>query len=124
MKRWIALLFLASACGIVALAACSNQGEGERCDVLNGHDDCKTDQDLRCYPANQLTNTTSDRCCPADRSQATAPVCLTPISIVGGDAATTPDTGPTGNGQDAGTPASDAGDEAQAPDGGADAAAE
>jgi hypothetical protein len=80
--------------GFVALAACSNQGEGERCDSLNGNEDCKTDQGLICYPKGQLTNTNSDRCCPADRTKATEPVCQTPVDPVGNDATAPADTGP------------------------------
>lgn len=88
--------------GFIALAtACSNQGEGERCEVANGNDDCKTDEGLICYRADQLADRTSDRCCPADRTKAKHPVCQTPVNIVG-DAATPADTGPP--------PTSDAGD--------------
>jgi hypothetical protein len=81
--------------GFVALAACNNQNEGERCDSLNGNEDCDQDKNLTCVPAAQLTNTISDRCCPVDRAQATSAVCKTPVSgIGGGDAAAPADTGP------------------------------
>lgn len=80
--------------GLAAMAACSNQGEGERCESLNGDEDCKTDEGLVCYPAALLTNTTSDRCCPRDRSTATHPVCKTPVEVVGTDGGAPPDTGP------------------------------
>lgn len=66
-----ALLFA----GIVVGSACSNQGEGERCEIANGNNDCKTDEGLLCYPANQLNNSNSDRCCPAKRELSTSPVC-------------------------------------------------
>lgn len=82
------------AAGFLAVAACSNQGEGERCDSLNGDEDCKTDEGLTCYPAALLNNAGSDRCCPRDRAQATHPVCMTPVSVVGQDATTPADTGP------------------------------
>jgi hypothetical protein len=112
--------------GIVALAACSNQGEGERCELLNGNDDCNGDEGLICYAANQLTNSTSDRCCPLDRARATAPVCLTPVDIVGGDGGTPADTGPVevpeaGPADAAEEPAPTPGEDAGA-DAGADAA--
>lgn len=72
--------------------ACSNQGEGERCETQNRNEDCDTSAGLICYPANQL-GSNSDRCCPADRSKATHPVCkaATDISV---DATPPPDTGP------------------------------
>lgn len=91
------------ACAWLALSACSNQGEGERCEFLNGNDDCK--DGLICLPATPQPNAglgvvnppfnNSDRCCPLDRSQATHPACVIPTSPVS-DAATPPlDTGPT-----------------------------
>jgi hypothetical protein len=96
---------------IVVLGACSNQGEGERCDFLNGDEDCKTDEDLVCTQQNLLTNSTSDRCCPRDRSTATHPVCKTSVDIGAGDSAAPADTGPPStadaNVDDAGTDATD-----------------
>jgi hypothetical protein len=88
----IVSLFLGSV--IIVSAACSNQGEGERCDVLNGDDDCKTDDGLICYRAADLNNSNSDRCCPRDRARATNPVCKTPLSTVTNDAQAPSDSGP------------------------------
>lgn len=92
--RKAGLLATALAAGFLAIVACSNQSEGERCDSLNGDEDCQTDEGLVCYPAPLLNNAGSDRCCPRDRAQATHPVCMTPVSIGGQDAATPADTGP------------------------------
>lgn len=94
--------------GFIALAACSNQGEGERCEIANGSDDCKTDEGLICYSATDL-GSTSDRCCPSDRSKATHPACKTPISGVGSDAQAPTDSGPTDEGGST-TDASDGGE--------------
>jgi hypothetical protein len=80
--------------GFLALGACSNGGEGDRCESLNGNDDCNTDIGLICTPAALLVGTTSDRCCPADRTQATETVCKTPVSGVQADAIAPTDTGP------------------------------
>ncbi|MBX3227146.1 MAG: hypothetical protein KIT84_35580 [Labilithrix sp.] len=92
MKR--SLVFLAVAI-IAAFAACSNQGEGEVCNIENDNADCKTDEGLVCYPFNQLNNVSSDRCCPADRSRATHPACVTAIAVGGiTDAQAPADTGP------------------------------
>jgi hypothetical protein len=74
-----------------SLGACSDQGEGERCESLNGNDDCSFG--LICTPAALLQGTVSDRCCPQDRGAATAPVCKAPVSGVG-DAQAPADTGP------------------------------
>jgi hypothetical protein len=75
-------------------AACSNYGEGEVCNVENDSDDCKTDDGLICYAAQALTNTTSDRCCPVDRSTATHPACVTG-NIAGTDGQAPANTGPS-----------------------------
>lgn len=94
--------------------ACSNNGEGERCESENGNDDCKTDEGLICYPKGQL-NTNADRCCPADRTKATHPICKAAVSIAT-DATTPADTGPA--------PVSDAAGESDAADAASDADAE
>ncbi|MBN9159353.1 MAG: hypothetical protein BGO98_46320 [Myxococcales bacterium 68-20] len=102
-RRAAGVALLVAVSGFIALAsACSNQGEGERCESANGNDDCKTDQGLICYPQGQLRQgAQSDHCCPADRSKAKHPICQTALDIVG-DAETPADTGPP--------PTSDAGD--------------
>lgn len=92
--RKAGLLATLLAAAFFVFAACSNQGEGERCDSLNGNDDCKTDEGLECYPAIRLNNAGSDRCCPRNRAEATQPVCMTPVSVIGEDASTPADTGP------------------------------
>lgn len=111
---------LASLVGMFVAAACSNNGEGERCDFDNGNDDCQ--DGLVCVPAtaqgnrgagygtvNALYNS-SDRCCPLPRSLGTHPACA-----VGG--ALTGDAGPT-QPSDASSDASDASSDASndAPD--------
>jgi hypothetical protein len=107
---------------LAVAVACSNQSEGERCDTLNGNDDCTGG--LICYPQAQLKDTISDRCCPADRSKATASVCQVAVDILGGDASTPADSGPS-LGPDASSDASaDATSDAKATDGASDAAAE
>jgi len=121
----VASLFSWMTIGTVAIvavvAACSNMGEGERCEALNGNDDCNSG--LVCYPAAQLSNNSpSDRCCPVDRSQARAPVCLTAVDIVP-DGGAPADTGPPSNtdASDAETADSGAAEETGAPDAGEDA---
>lgn len=78
----------------VALAACSNYDEGERCETLNGNDDCA--DPLQCIPKAQIPvpYNGSDRCCPANRAAATHPACMQPQNPIGGDSAPPPDTGP------------------------------
>ncbi len=109
-KRAGIALFAVTSAFILIASACSNQGEGERCEILNGNDDCRTEDGLICYPSNQLRNTTSDRCCPADRSRATHPVCKTSVDTGSGDALAPPDTGTTT--PETGTPDDDAGSDA------------
>lgn len=108
--RRIAAIALGAIIGafIAIGSACSNQGEGERCEVENGNDDCRTEEGLICYPEEQLKNAGSDRCCPIDRSKATNPICKTSVDIGGGDATAPADTGP-GPTVDAETPDADTG---------------
>lgn len=113
---WIGLGVVALA---LAIAACSKYGEGERCQSENGDDDCTSG--LTCTPAAQLTNTTSDRCCPSNRSTATEQVCKVPVSVGGSDDASAgADTGLGSTGDasadaDAGSDAADASDASDAP---------
>lgn len=88
------LVVVAVGSGIGIVAACSNQGEGEVCNTLNGSDDCQTDQGLACFAANVLNNTDTDRCCPEDRSKATHPACTTYSASVIPDGTAPSNTGP------------------------------
>jgi hypothetical protein len=88
----------------VAMAACSNQGEGDRCDFDNGNDDCQ--DGLVCVPKTPQTGRGSnagvvnppynnaDRCCPLDRSQATHPACTQNTTSTVADGQAPADTGP------------------------------
>ena len=81
--RIIGIVLAASVCAFVALTACSNYEEGERCETLNGNEDCA--DGLTCTPKAQINTPydSSDRCCPPDRTRATHPACVvltTPIS--------------------------------------------
>ncbi len=109
-SRFVPFVFGLVVIGAVAFAAaCSGQGEGERCSTLadnNGNDDCAGS--LVCTPAGQLNGTanSTDRCCPADRTQATTPVCAvqTAIGIDSGlpsDGSTAADVTPSETGTDA-----------------------
>ncbi len=95
MKRRIVIAGL-SACVVVTtlfFGACSNGGEGDRCDVNadnGGNDDCQNG--LVCVPAAQLSGTgqQSALCCPGDRalSSAGSPCALvTPSNGLGADSA-------------------------------------
>jgi hypothetical protein len=70
---------LAFSVGLVAIpfAACSNQGEGDRCDRRSdntGTDDCQ--DGLVCTAQSELGSAAqSDICCPLDRTQATTTIC-------------------------------------------------
>ncbi len=89
-----AIVTLATVAGWIALAACSNQGEGERCQVANNSDDCQ--DGLICIEARNLPQgyNNADRCCPPDRTKATHPACAALQSQIAGDSAPPPDTGP------------------------------
>ena len=123
----IIIVFLAvGLAGFVALAACSNYAEGDRCESLNGNEDCVNG--LQCTPKAQLSPpfNSSDRCCPPDRTTATTPACTVPQNSIAGDSAPPAETGPgvdatvgdTSPPQEAGTDAADAADAADANEGG------
>ncbi len=67
-------------------AACSNQGEGDFCDTLNGNNDCQSD--LICVEQAPglvaMQGIATSRCCPADSTQATTAACM--ASVTGFDA--------------------------------------
>ncbi len=101
-------IVLASMLGLfVTLTACSNGGEGDRCQAENGNEDCSSP--LICRAATQkpfngasdhgLVNPPfeGDRCCPDNRAVATHPACtLVTSSGAAGEAGIPPaDTGPT-----------------------------
>ncbi len=88
----VALLSLGAAVLAVALTlpSCSNQGEGDRCNVLgdnNGNDECQ--DGLVCTRAADLGAPT-DLCCPPDRRNATTAVCRIAQNPLMGDAAPPP----------------------------------
>jgi hypothetical protein len=87
-NRFASVLSLLVVGGWIALA-CSNQGEGERCELRNGNDDCQ--DGLICNPTQYQG---SNRCCPVDSAAATHPACVTPTSPITADSAPPPDTGP------------------------------
>jgi len=94
-RFWIASFAVTALIGgFVALTACSNYDEGERCESGNGNNDCV--DGLQCTPKSQLTSpfNSSDRCCPVDRSTATSAACAVPTNPIAGEAAPPDDTGP------------------------------
>lgn len=106
-NRRVALVTASVVATFVAImTACSDQGEGERCEVSNHDDDCKAG--LICYPAAQL-NASSDRCCPRDRTTSTDPICKGAVSVIG-DAQPPQDTGPSTTTTDSGSKPDAAGD--------------
>jgi len=61
------LRVLALAAAVLAAASCSNQGQGDRCDVNNGDSDCESG--LVCTPLSVLpglndTSSNAAICCP------------------------------------------------------------
>ena len=102
--RIVGVLMASMLGGFVTLTACSNQGEGDRCQAENGDVDCQTG--LVCLAATVkqfnggkgLVNppyNNSDRCCPLDRDKANHPACVPLTASAAGDGAPPPaDTGP------------------------------
>jgi hypothetical protein len=69
--RSVAVFAFLSAVTALSMPGCSQQGEGERCDLLaNGDADCN--DGLTCVPKNSLLEGTADRCCPAPGTESDA----------------------------------------------------
>jgi hypothetical protein len=103
LGRWAGITLAAATIvgGALVVAACSNGGEGDRCDFNaenSGDDDCQNG--LICWQAAMLSGAGSDLCCPPDRAQATTAACAIPAAAPGVDAAIPAD---TGTGDDGGT---------------------
>ncbi|HEX4448895.1 MAG TPA: hypothetical protein VH044_19275 [Polyangiaceae bacterium] len=86
-------LFAAVATAVAVLTgsiACTNQGEGDYCDPLNGDNDCQNG--LKCEPAPGLSSSLAhnDRCCPTDTALATTEECMVG-AFDGGGPTETPD---------------------------------
>lgn len=59
----------------VVITACSDEGEGQPCSLLNGSNDCQSNLICEKPPGN---SNSSAVCCPPDLSQATTPECSLP----------------------------------------------
>lgn len=88
-KRFVGVWAVITTVMLAAAAACSNAGEGDRCEILNGSEDCQSG--LVCT---QVASQTSAVCCPPDRRTATALACTQNVTPITGDAAPPADTGP------------------------------
>jgi hypothetical protein len=87
----------------VAVAACSNEAEGEPCSTDNGNNDCQ--DGLECIPPrNQQATNATDVCCPPNPAQATTPACTVNGSVEAGnpappDGSTMPESATTSDGK-------------------------
>lgn len=88
--------------GLLALGAsvftpaCGRQGEGERCSLQNGDNDC--DGSLVCTPASRLRGDGVDRCCPESASSYDDVRCTPRIGGSGGGTGSGGEGGATGEG--------------------------
>jgi hypothetical protein len=74
-----ALALLALLGVVTSFTACSNQGEGEFCDMNNGSDDCQSG--LVCEKAPGITAAVNPtRCCPIPPAQPTTSACSLPTT--------------------------------------------
>jgi len=85
--RIVGVLLCMGLTGFIALTACSDYEEGDRCEILNGNSDCA--DPLQCTPKAQINTpyNSSDRCCPVDRTTATHPACTVQTSPILADSA-------------------------------------
>ena len=94
--------FVAVGVALFLAVACTGQGEGQRCQLANGNDDCQ--DGLVCYAANLITlpgggNSNADICCLVDRTQSTEDICKQATITPGSDSGI-PDTGIPDTGTD------------------------
>lgn len=68
--RSACLFAFVSAIALLSVPGCSQQGQGERCDSINGDTDCDTG--LSCIPKQKLLDGVTDRCCPAENTETDA----------------------------------------------------
>jgi hypothetical protein len=88
MKRtvsWISAAALLVTLGLMGAVACSNQGEGERCDPNNDNEDCASG--LTCQ---KIEGQSSPLCCPPAPQPASVSACI-PGQPLQPDASTTSD---------------------------------
>ena len=98
--RALAPLAFAFVAALTAAVACSNQGEGEFCDLNNVNNDCQSG--LECVPAPGLSDalTSRYRCCPIPPATPTTSACALNTNTVI-DASTEVPDAPVGPGPDA-----------------------
>jgi len=65
--RSACLFVFVSAMAVLSMPGCSQQGQGERCDSINGDTDCN--DGLTCVLSSQLAVRGVDRCCPAPNTE-------------------------------------------------------
>jgi hypothetical protein len=61
----------ASSLIVLAVPACSEQGEGERCDRAKAGGDSECDSGLICVPQSELLEELTDLCCPPEGQEST-----------------------------------------------------
>ena len=87
LRPWLLSVAALSVFAIALGTSCAQQQEGERCDrnngISGGDSDCN--DGLQCTEAKVL-GTDTDRCCPADRSQATVAPCTISSNSLNQDA--------------------------------------
>jgi hypothetical protein len=65
--RSACLFVFVSTGAVLSMPGCSQQGQGERCDSINGDADC--DSGLTCVLKGKLAASPVDRCCPAENTE-------------------------------------------------------
>lgn len=84
--RSLAAFSFVTALAVLSAPGCSQQGEGERCDVTkNGDADC--DDGLLCVKASELHEGITDRCCPPDGTESDTRCTRTTLMTTGGTSA-------------------------------------
>ncbi len=88
LRPFLVIVAAVGLLGLVLTTSCSQQQQGERCDLNNGISggDSDCNDGLVCTAAKDL-GTDTDRCCPADRSQSTVAPCIVSSSSLNQDAA-------------------------------------
>src|SRR5688572_21860724 len=99
LRSFAAFMLASALTPALFMPACSQQGEGERCDSINGDTDC--DDGLKCVSKNDLADAATDRCCNPDQTTWSDSRCRhgsAPVERMGGG----PSSGGTASGPKAG----------------------
>ncbi|HVW26510.1 MAG TPA: hypothetical protein VHC69_14175 [Polyangiaceae bacterium] len=98
-KGWFSLILLVL--GVSAASACSNQGEGQRCDKNSGDSDCASGLVCKTIPGSMAGSLPESVCCPLNQSATTTACSAVASEFFDASPAETADANGAGGARDA-----------------------